>query len=97
MLLMCQGCNGLFGFNWFQQRGIKVYNKNESDEPQHMHIAVVNLNCASAESVLVCYTAVFSGVTQRSSPQFPGMWCVLGSRLWEGALRDDTENGCAAE
>ena len=34
---------------------------------------------------IVCYTAVFSVVTQRSAPQ-----------AW-GALRDDTENGCAAD
>ena len=33
---------------------------------------------------LVCYTAVFRVVTQRSSP--------LG-----GALRDDTKNGCVAD
>ena len=39
-----------------------------------MHVAVVNLNCASVDSVLVCYTAVFSGVTQRSAPEFLGMW-----------------------
>ena len=39
-----------------------------------MHVAVANLNCASVDSVLVCYTAVFSGVTQRSAPEFPGMW-----------------------
>ena len=35
--------------------------------------------------VLVCYTAVFSVITQRSSPQ------------WEGALRDDSKNGCVAD
>ena len=35
---------------------------------------------------LVCYTAVFNVVTQRSSPH-----------LWEGALRDDTKNGCVAD
>ena len=34
---------------------------------------------------LVCYTGVFSVVTQRSSP------------LWGGALRDDTKNGCVAD
>ena len=33
---------------------------------------------------LVCYAAVFSVVTQRSSPQ-------------RGALRDDTKNGCVAD
>ena len=33
--------------------------------------------------LLVCYTAVFSVVTQCSSP--------------EGALRDDTKNGCVAD
>ena len=32
---------------------------------------------------LVCYTAVFSVVTQRSS--------------WGGALRDDAKNGCVAD
>ena len=32
---------------------------------------------------VVCYTAVFSVVTQRSS--------------WGGALRDDTKNGCVAD
>ena len=36
---------------------------------------------AVASSCLVCYTAVFSVVTQRSS----------------GALRDDTKNGCVAD
>ena len=36
-------------------------------------------------SELVCYTAVFSVVTQRSS------------RLWGGVLRDDTKNGCVAD
>ena len=35
---------------------------------------------------LVCYTAVFSVVTQRSSPL-----------TWGGALRDDTKNGCVAD
>ena len=34
---------------------------------------------------LVCYTAVFRVVTQRSSP------------LWGGALCDDTKNGCVAD
>ena len=34
---------------------------------------------------IVCYTAVFSVVTQRSAPQ-----------AW-GALRDDTENDCVAD
>ena len=34
--------------------------------------------------LLVCYTAVFLVVTQRSSPQ-------------EEALRDDSENGCVAD
>ena len=33
-------------------------------------------------SLVVCYTAVFSVVTQRS---------------WGGALRDDTKNGCVAD
>ena len=37
---------------------------------------------------LVCYTAVFSVVTQRSSPQ--------GGREG-GALRDNTKNGCVAD
>ena len=36
-----------------------------------------------ATRTLVCYTAVFSVVTQRSSPP--------------GALRDDTKNGCVAD
>ena len=35
---------------------------------------------------LVCYTAVFSVVTQCSSPL-----------QWGGALRDDTKNGCVAD
>ena len=34
-------------------------------------------------SHVVCYTAVFSVVTQRSS--------------WGGTLRDDTKNGCVAD
>ena len=37
-----------------------------------------------ANRSLVCYTAVFSVVTQRSP-------------LWGGALRDDTKNGCVAD
>ena len=36
-------------------------------------------------SNIVCYKAVFSVVTQRSSG------------LWGGALRDDTKNGCVAD
>ena len=37
---------------------------------------------------VVCYTTVFSVVTQRS----------FSSRsFWGGALRDDTENGCVAD
>ena len=36
---------------------------------------------------LVCYTAVFSVVTQGFSPQ----------TLWGGTLRDDTKNGCVAD
>ena len=39
---------------------------------------------------LVCYTAVFSVVTQRSSPP-------PNSRWWGGALRDDSKNGCVAD
>ena len=41
-------------------------------------------DCSWVEAELVCYTAVFSVVTQRSSPQ-------------GGALRDDTKNGCVAD
>ena len=43
-------------------------------------------NCGKQQGVmplLVCYTAVFSVITQRS---FPGR-----------ALRDDTKNGCVAD
>ena len=36
---------------------------------------------------LVSLAAVFSIVTQRSSPQ----------TLWGGALRDDTKNGCEGD
>ena len=39
----------------------------------------------TARVIVVCYTAVFSVVTQRSSPQRGG------------ALRYDTENGCVAD
>ena len=39
---------------------------------------------------LVCYTAVFRVVRQRSSP------CTNG-RLWGGALHEETENGCVAD
>ena len=39
---------------------------------------------------LVCYTAVFRVVTQRSSP-------CTNDRLWGGALREDTKNGCVAD
>ena len=37
---------------------------------------------------LVSLAAVFSLVTQRSSPQ---------TRLWGGALRDETKNGCEGD
>ena len=37
--------------------------------------------------ILVCYTAVFSVVTQRSSTLYQ----------WGRALRDDTKNGCVAD
>ena len=40
---------------------------------------------SAASGFLVCYTAVFSVVTQRSSP------------LRRGALRDDTKNGFVAD
>ena len=49
---------------------------------------VIELLCAHRyihnfiELLLVCYTAVFSVVTQR---------------LWGGALRDDAKNGCVAD
>ena len=43
---------------------------------------------SSPRAELVSYTAVFSVVTQRSSP--PPL-------LWEGAWRDDSKNGCVAE
>ena len=36
---------------------------------------------------VVYYTAIFSVVTQRSSPQ----------TLWGGAVRDDTKNACVAD
>ena len=36
-------------------------------------------------SNIVCYIAVFSVVTQRSAG------------VWDGALRDDTKNGCVAD
>ena len=36
---------------------------------------------------IVCYTAILSVVTQRSSPQ----------RQWGGTLRDDSKNGCVAD
>ena len=39
-----------------------------------------------ADGVLVSLAAVFSVVTQRSSPQTAG-----------GALRDDTKNGCEGD
>ena len=41
-------------------------------------------NISHTGQPLVCYTAVFSVVTQRSSQ-------------WEGALRDDSKNGCVAD
>ena len=39
---------------------------------------------------LVCYTAVFSVLTQRSFPQ-------TAVSAWGGALRDDSKNGCVAD
>ena len=49
-------------------------------------IANESNNIPFAALILVCYTAVFSVVTQRSSPQGRG-----------GALGDDTKNGCVAD
>ena len=43
------------------------------------------LFCSRSSCPVVCYTAVFSAVTQRSSP------------LVGGALRDHTKNGCVAD
>ena len=40
-----------------------------------------------ALKVIVCYTAVFSVVTQLSSPL----------TRWGRTLRDDTKNGCVAD
>ena len=45
------------------------------------------LNTDTFRDTVVCYTAVFSVVTQRSSPL----------SYWGGALRDDTKNGCVAD
>ena len=43
--------------------------------------------------MLVCYTAVFSVVTQCSEER-----CVtFSSRQWGGALHDNTKNGCVAD
>ena len=50
----------------------------------HLGKKVINLRFSIQHDPLVCYSAVFSVVTQRSSP--------LG-----GALRDDTKNGFAAD
>ena len=44
-----------------------------------------SITCNQDALLIVCYTAVFSVVTQRSSP------------LWGGALRDDTKNACVAD
>ena len=44
-----------------------------------------SITCNQAALLIVCYTAVFSVVTQRSSP------------LWGAALRDDTKNCCVAD
>ena len=48
---------------------------------------LLHLSAASLlmHMILVCYTAVFSVVTQRSSPQ------------WGGTLHDDSKNGCVAD
>ena len=45
------------------------------------------LNFDTLRDTVVCYTVVFSVVTQRSSPL----------SYWGGALRDDTKNGCVAD
>ena len=50
----------------------------------HLGKKVINLRFSIQHDPLVCYTAVFSVVTERSSP--------LG-----GALRDDTKNGWVAD
>ena len=46
--------------------------------------------------ILVCYTAVLSVVTRRSSPQ-KECGSIISSRLWGEALRDDTKIGCVAD
>ena len=55
----------------------------ESRDKKKLTSADLNFFKGAAVSILVCYTAVFSVVTQRSS--------------WGGALRDDTKNGCVAD
>ena len=50
----------------------------------HAYLLLRERDFLSLAQVVVCYTAVFSVVTQRSP--------LSG----QGALRDDTKNGCVA-
>ena len=54
------------------------------NENSFLHQWLCTYSCFATEAV-VCYTAVFSVVTRRSSP------------LSGGALRDNTKNGCVAD
>jgi len=54
-----------------------------------------NISANKITIPLVCYTAVFSVVTQRSSPGGGGG--RGGGGGGGGALRDDTKNGCLAD
>ena len=63
----------------------KNYKSNQNRERCFFHMWEKWYVQSEATEVLVCYTAVFSVVTKRSSP------------LEGGALRDDTKNGCVAD
>ena len=63
-----------FRFRRFQKRQVFLHT--------NPYIQNVMQQCRCLGYLLVCYTAVFRVVTQRSSP---------------GALRDDTKNGCVAD
>ena len=65
------------------QRCLKSFITNSTLLTMHRHKAELKVKCVEALTTTVCYTAVLSVVTQRSSPQ--------------REKRDDTKNGCVAD
>ena len=65
------------------QRCLKSFITNSTLLTMHRHKAELKVKCVEALTTTVCYTAVFSVVTQRPFPQ--------------REKRDDTKNGCVAD